>query len=131
MDSNLNRKAFQQDTQAKATQMALLARPEEILDLQRRIDEDTRDILCVAGARMDILLRDKRAFPAPEVPSTHQHQSAHGAAKEGPSGLLLESAPTTWPPMDHSPVRSSVHSVQAEVPLQVPAQRANGHKPCQ
>ena len=62
MDSNLNRKAFQQDTQAKATQAALLARPEEIIDLQKHIDEDTRDVLSVAGNRMNILLTCKEHF---------------------------------------------------------------------
>ena len=49
-------------TGAKAKQAALLARPEEILDLQRHVDEDTRDILIVAAERMDILLRDKSHF---------------------------------------------------------------------
>ena len=62
MDSNQNRKAFQKDTQAKADQTALLAKPEDILDLQRHIDEDTRDVLSVAGTRMDILLRNKDHF---------------------------------------------------------------------
>ena len=62
MDSNPNRKAFQQDTQAKATQAALIARPEEIMDLQRHIDEDTRDILHVAARRMEFLLKDKAHF---------------------------------------------------------------------
>lgn len=33
-----------------------------ILDLQRRIDEDTRDVLHVAGARMDILPKDRSHF---------------------------------------------------------------------
>ena len=62
MDSNLNRKAFQQDTQAKATQAALIARPEEIVDLQRHIDEDTRDVLHVAAKPMELLLKDKAHF---------------------------------------------------------------------
>ena len=62
MDSNLNRKAFQQDAQAKATQTALLARPEDILDLQKHIDEDTRDVLSIAGNRMNILLMCKEHF---------------------------------------------------------------------
>lgn len=57
-----NRKLFQKDTQAKATQAAILAKPEEILDLQRHVDEDTRDVLFVAANRMDILLRDKSHF---------------------------------------------------------------------
>ena len=62
MDSNPNRRVFQKDTQSKADQAALLARPDEILDLQRRIDEDTRDVLSVAGTRMDTLLRNKEHF---------------------------------------------------------------------
>ena len=62
MDSNLNRKAFQRDAQAKATQTALLARPEDIIDLQKHIDEDTRDVLSVAGNRMNILLTCKEHF---------------------------------------------------------------------
>ena len=62
IDSNHNRKLFQKDTQAKAKQAALLAWPEEILDLQRHVDEDTRDILFAAAERMDILLRDKSHF---------------------------------------------------------------------
>ena len=66
MDANLNRKAFQQDAQAKATH--LLARAEEILDLQRHIDEDTRDVLRVAGERMDVLLHDKEHFLHKKAP---------------------------------------------------------------
>ena len=62
MHSSPNRQAFQQDTQAKATQAALLARPEETLDLQRHIDEDTRDILHVAARRIEFLLKDKAHF---------------------------------------------------------------------
>ena len=72
IDSNPNRRAFQKDTQSKADQAALLARPDDIMDLQRHIDEDTRDVLSVAGTRMDILLRCKDHFlhtkPSPEAP---------------------------------------------------------------
>ena len=56
LNSSHNRKLFQKDAQAKATQAAILARPEEILDLQRQVDEDTRGILFVATNRMEILL---------------------------------------------------------------------------
>ena len=58
----------------KTLKAALLARPEEILDLQRDFDEDTRDVLHAATERMDILLRDKSHF-------LHKHDTLTSPAK--------------------------------------------------
>ena len=61
-DTNGNRKAFQADADQLARNFAKSSRNEEILDLQKHIDEDTRDVLCVAASRMTILLQDKSHF---------------------------------------------------------------------
>ncbi|CAK9055056.1 unnamed protein product, partial [Durusdinium trenchii] len=50
------------DADRVARAFAKESRNEEILDLQKHIDEDTRDVLCVAAARMTILLQDKSHF---------------------------------------------------------------------
>lgn len=95
LDSNHNRKMFQKDTQAKATQAALLAKPEDILDLQRHVDEDARDVLFVAANRMDTLLRDKSHFlhakskqenPA-KIPLIQQKRDLLVKFTEEPNGL--------------------------------------------
>ena len=62
VDSNETRKAFQDDADRLAKAFAHASRNEEILDLQRHIDEDTRDVLHIAGARMDILMKDRSHF---------------------------------------------------------------------
>ena len=51
-DSNVNRKAFQDDANKLAKAFAKESRNEEIMDLRRHIDEDTRDVLSVAATRM-------------------------------------------------------------------------------
>ena len=61
-DSNVNRKARQDDANKLAKAFAKESRNEEIMDLRRRIDEDTRDVLSVAATRMNILLKDKSHF---------------------------------------------------------------------
>lgn len=64
VDSNDTRRAFQQDADRLAKRFAHESRNEEILDLQKHIDED------VAGARMRILLEDRSHF-------LHQSQKGH------------------------------------------------------
>ena len=74
VDSNETRKAVQEDAERLARRFAHESRNEDILDLQRHIDEDTRDVLHVAGARMDILLKDRTHF-------LHQSQKGQNAQK--------------------------------------------------
>ena len=62
LDPNAARHFFQQDAEKEAKKFAKASRNEDILDLQKSIDEDTRDILCVAAGRMNTLLRDKSHF---------------------------------------------------------------------
>lgn len=70
---NANRKAFQ-DADHLAKVFARDSRNEEILDLQKHIDEDTRDVLSVAASRMNILLKDKSHFLHPEKPLDSPHK---------------------------------------------------------
>ena len=113
LDSNAARHFFQQEADKVAKKFAKESRNEDILE-QRNIDEDTRDILCVASARMNILLKDKSHFlhraAAPEqqhkVPLIQQKREILQQLESRP-----ESRGHSW-----QPFRSGVQCSQATVP---------------
>lgn len=67
-------KGSQEDADKLARAFAKAPRNEEILDLQKHIDEDTRDVLCVAATRMNILLKDKSHFLHQAKPEDSPHK---------------------------------------------------------